>query len=173
MPTLRTEVILFMSSFSPMFVIFALLDTFMHGWINYVVWIGLAVLSNVGLAVFFRYALGRNADAITVVQASKRDGDAIGYFATYILPFAALAVSNWQQRLAVALAFLVVGCLYVRAHLFYINPILALVGYQLFDIESETRSMIVISRERFIRRGEVMNVVSLNDYIFLEKKDAG
>src|ERR1700722_19780960 len=112
-----------MSSFSPLFIVFALLDTFMQGWGNYVVLVGLAVLSNIGLAVFFSYAQKRQADEVVVKGASKRDGDAIGYFATYILPFAALAVTNWQQRLAIVVVLSVVGCLYIQAHLFYINPI--------------------------------------------------
>jgi hypothetical protein len=172
MPRIRTEVILFMSSFSPLLIVFALLDTFMSGWVNYVVLIGLAVASNIGLALFFKYAQKRKADEVVVKEASKRDGDAIGYFATYILPFAALAVTNWQQRLAIVVVLLVVGCLYVRAHLFYINPVLALAGFQLFDIDIESRTMIVISKRRFIPKDSKMDLVSLNDYIFLEKSDA-
>src|ERR1019366_7288527 len=140
MPRIRTEVLLFMSSFSPLLIVFALLGTFMQGWINYVVLVGLALVSNIGLAMFFKYAQKREPDEVIVKSVGKRDGDAIGYFATYILPFAALAVSNWQQRLAVVMVLLVVGCLYVRAHLFYINPVLALVGFQLFDIEIEDRT---------------------------------
>jgi hypothetical protein len=169
MPSLRTEIILFMSSFSPLLVVFALLGTFMQGWINYAVLVGLALISNIGLAMFFKYAQRREPDEVTVKNVSKRDGDAIGYFAAYILPFAALAVSNWQQRLAVIMVLVVIGCLYVRAHLFYINPILALVGFQLFDVEIDDRTIIVISKKRFVSSGSSLKVLSLNDYIFLEK----
>ena len=169
MPSIRTEILLFMSSFSPLLIVFALLGTFMQGWINYVVLVGLALISNIGLAMFFKYAQKREPDDVIVKSAGKRDGDAIGYFATYILPFAALAVSNWQQRLAVVMVLVVIGCLYVRAHLFYINPVLALVGFQLFDIEIEDRTIIVISKKRFISNGASLKVLSLNDYIFLEK----
>jgi hypothetical protein len=158
-----------MSSFSPLLIVFALLGTFMHGWINYVVLVGLALVSNIGLAMFFKYAQKREPDQVIVKNAGKRDGDAIGYFATYILPFAALAVSNWQQRLAVVMVLLVVGCLYVRAHLFYINPVLALVGFQLFDVEIEDRTMIVISKKPYLSSGARLKVLSLNNYVFLEK----
>ena len=104
-----------------------------------------------------------------MARARPRDADVIAYVATYIVPFAALGVQTWQQRGALIGFFVLVGVLYVRANFFYVNPILAIANYKLYEVETETgRVMLVITQANFVRTGSTLHLHTLSDYVFLE-----
>src|SRR5690242_13243269 len=88
----------------------------------------------------------------------------------YIVPFATLGVETWQQRVALAGFFVLVGILYIQANLFYVNPVLAAVGFRLFEVETDSgRIMLVISRAKYLQVGAAIRVHTLSDYVFLEE----
>src|SRR5205809_302703 len=141
-----TGAVLFLSSYAPLLVVFGLLDSFGGGLSSYVCY-GIAFASIVALWVSFRAWRSLATTETTIARARPRDADAIAYVATYIVPFAALGAESWQQRGALIGFFALVGVLYIRANLFYVNPILALANFSLFEVETETgRLMLVITR---------------------------
>lgn len=86
MPTIPARLILFLSSYSPLFVIIAV-----RGWQdNWRLALALAIvagLSVVVLFVFLRHAQTLAAGKIIVSSITSRDGDAMSYIVTYLLPF--------------------------------------------------------------------------------------
>jgi hypothetical protein len=167
-PTFAAEATLFASSFAPLFVVFGLLHSFGKGWPALVCY-GIAA----GSTAFLFFALhawrSLSASTVTIARARHRDADAIAYVATYVVPFAALGISTWQSRAALIWFLLLVGVLYVRAHLFYVNPILSAIGYRIFEAETSAgRLMIIISRKKYIRVNTDIDLRTLSDYIFLD-----
>jgi hypothetical protein len=170
--SLTTEVVLFTSSFAPLLVIFALLNTFGSGWPS-VACLIVAGASVVGLFGFLRLAQRLAVVRPTASSAQARDQDIVGYVVTYLLPFASLGASSWRERLAIVLFIALVGVLYLRAGLHYVNPLLALARYRLFEVELKTgRSVIVISPRRYIRPGEELPLRALSETIFIEARNA-
>jgi hypothetical protein len=104
----------------------------------------------------------------------KRDQDTIGYVVTYLLPFVAIGGATWKVRVAVVVFVVVVGALYVRAHLFYVNPILSLVGYRLFEVEIEgAPSAILITRRHHLATGSALRVRTITSTVLLEAVSGG
>jgi len=168
MPTTASEGALFLSSFAPLFVVFGLLHSFGTGWPTYICY-GLAVLATVTLFVMLRVWRRMASSKVRVARARHRDADAIGYVATYVVPFAAMGVSTWESKIALLFFMLLVGVLYLRAHLFYVNPLLSVIGYRLFEIETERgRVLLVITKRKFMQLNLEIDVRTLSDYIFLE-----
>jgi hypothetical protein len=160
--------VLFLSSYAPLLVVFGLLNSFGSGVASYICY-GLAVFSLVALWLSFRSWRTLATTQATVARARPRDSDVIAYVATYIVPFAALSVDTWQQRTALIGFFVLVGVLYIRAHLFYVNPVLALAKFNLYEVETDTgRVMLIITRSKFLRVGVPLSVHTLSDYVFLE-----
>lgn len=69
---------------------------------------------------------------LAITQAEPRDADVLGYVASYLVPFASTQLQAPRERLAIGLFVAMIGILYVRGELFYINPLLALVGIRIF-----------------------------------------
>jgi hypothetical protein len=162
--------VLFLSSFAPLLVVFGLLDSFGAGPASYACY-ALAAASLVVLFISFRSWRSLATSGATVARARPRDSDVIAYVATYIVPFAALGAETWQQRAALLGFFVLVGLLYIRANLFYVNPILAMVGFKLYEVETDTgRVMLIISRAGYLRTGTTLTLHTLSDYVFLEAR---
>ena len=160
--------VLFLSSFAPLLIVFGLLNSFGAGYASDACY-ALAVLSVVALLASLRTWRNLGTTDAVVVRVRPRDSDVIAYVASYIVPFAALGAQTWQQRGALIGFFLLVGVLYVRADLFYVNPILAMSRFKLYEVETESgRVMLIITKRRFIGTGVTLHLHTLTDYVFLE-----
>jgi len=170
MPSAIPRVVLFASSFSPLLVVFALLETFGTGWPSWACWI-LAVTSIVLLYAFLCYARRIAPVPITVAMYRRRDQDVVGYVATYLIPFVTVSADSIREFLAVGVFVLVIGVLYVRGELYYLNPILALRGYRAFEIETPGHDIaVVLTRRNYIHRGSEIRAIPLGYQLFWEAK---
>lgn len=139
MPSALAQAVLFTSSYAPLLLIFALLDSWGRG-IPSMLAVGLALASIAGLVLFFEDANRLATARVRVLHARHRDGDAIGYVVTYLVPFVGFQNPAPRLQAALMLLIVVIGALYLRSHLFYVNPLLSLAGFRLDEAETEDRS---------------------------------
>jgi hypothetical protein len=161
---------LFLSSYAPLFGVFALLDTFGKG-VPSGVCIVLALLGLALPGALFAAVRKLEPQPLQVATAQIRDGDALAYIATYIVPFAAMAATTARERWAISLFVLLIAVLYVRSGLFYVNPLLALVGYRLFQVATPGgASVVLITRRSFVHSGTPIAARRLGQYVYWEAK---
>lgn len=170
--TVLSQFALFLSSYSPLFLVFTLLGTFGNGWaiaINILIAaVGVIILSG----VFYYAKLKLTDQKLEVATTQIRDGDALAYVATYIVPFAAMNASSTRDRWAILLFVVLIAVLYVRSQLFYVNPLLAIAGYRLFQVVTEhDASVVLISRQHFVRSHATIYARRLSDYVYWEVKN--
>jgi hypothetical protein len=168
--TIVAQLALFLSSYAPLFGVFALLQSFGSGWPTPVC-IALALAGPFILAgVLVGARLGLVAEDLNVTSAQSRDGDALAYVATYLVPFAAIAATTPREQAALALFVTLIAVLYVRGGLFYINPLLAVAGYRLFQVVTpKNASVTLISRRTFLPSDAVVKARPLGDYVYWEQ----
>jgi len=168
MPTRTAQLVLFGSSYSPLLFLFGLLDTFGQG-LPSVICVALAASMTVGLIAFLRTARSLATDKVELVRAKHRDNDAIAYVMTYLVPFLGHDPSGWRGRAALSLFIAVLAVLYLQSHLFYVNPLLSLMGYRLFEAETQSgRTLILISKRKYLCPGDYVEAHTLSNYVFLE-----
>jgi hypothetical protein len=126
---------LFVSSFSPLFVVFALLDSFGRGPAT-IVCVCLAVAGPLLLYLVLR--LARRVEAVPLVAASNqcRDADVLAYVATYPIPFLTVNAMTLRSRLAVGVFIALIALFYIRGEMYFLNPLLAVVGYRFQRLEA-------------------------------------
>ena len=76
----------------------------------------------------------------------SRDELVTTYILVYIFPFVVLdytVIANW---IAFVVFFLVIGIIQVRSSQLYVNPILALLGYRVYEVETEDRTVTLVSK---------------------------
>jgi hypothetical protein len=164
------QLALFVSSYAPLFLVFGLLDTFGKGWPPRVC----LLLAAVGVAISAVVRLGTKkvaAQTVLVRGAHARDGDSLAYIATYLVPFAAMAGTTERQRVAIVVFFVLMAILYVRAELFYVNPLFALFGYRLFEVDTPAGgSLVLLTPRRFLAPDTSVTARRLSDYVYWEAK---
>jgi hypothetical protein len=167
--TATAQILLFLSSYAPLFGVFALLDSFGKGWPTAVC----VVLAGFGLVIpIVVLAIARHRllpQPLKVATAQIRDGDALAYVATYLVPFAAINISTARERGALGLFVLLLAVLYVRDELFYVNPLLTVAGYRLFQVVTPTgASVVLISGRHFLAANTEVPARRLGDYVYWE-----
>lgn len=164
------QVPLFASSYAPLFLVFYLLDTFGAGSPAFIC-LGLAVVGAGSLSVLF--IMNRNVEPSTlnIDGVASRDGDVLAYVATYLVPFASISTQTGRQQAAVGVFVALIAVLYVRLGMFYVNPLLALLGYRCYSIETPGgTSVVLITRRRFVRAGGSLVARRVDNYVWLEWK---
>lgn len=95
---------------------------------------GLVVAGAVGTILFFRTARHKPLGRYEILDVQKRDGDVAAYAATYLLPFVTVFSDDLRDVLTLAAFIAFLGIIYVRSRLIYVNPLLALFGYHLWQV---------------------------------------
>ena len=172
MPNLPTRVVLFLSSYTPLFLIMAVRYSSAHRYFA----LEMVLLAAVSVSLLFIY-LNRSStlavDRAVVEKISGKDTEAMSYIVTYLIPFLDIKLDELSSSVSLLLLFFVVGVLYVNSNLIYINPTLNLLRYHLFEIELEGgKTSALLSRRGFIERGTSIPVVSLGEQILLEIPEA-
>lgn len=170
MPNFPTRLILFLSSYAPLFLIVA-----MRGWHeNRGFAIGLVVVAALSVLVLFAFlhtVRTLSADKVIVSSVISRDGDAMSYIVTYLLPFLAVRLGDLTDVMSLGVVLFVIGLLYVNSNMIYTNPLLNIVGYHIFEIEdSNGKTTALLCKRSYLRTGSEINAVAVGDYVLIEEK---
>jgi hypothetical protein len=168
MPSLLVRFLLCLSSYFPLTVIFAiqLLSKGEH-W-GAVLSLVLGFCGLVGIHVYLKFSLRLNPIKITIESVCRKDGEAMSYIVSYLLPFVALPWGDVASCLSMGVFLFVLVILYMNSDMMHINPMLNLMGWHVYEItlsDGEARSLI---SKRRARKGREASVIQMGDDIFLE-----
>jgi hypothetical protein len=171
MPTKFARILLFLSSYAPLFVVFALRNPCQSLLVEIALY-GIAAISVLGLLLFIRQGLSIAATTIEIKSASNRDAEAMAYVVTYFIPFLGVTCSDMSSIVSIFLVYVVICVIYVTANLIHVNPVLNLMGYHLFEIEDTNgKPSTLITRRDYVAPHDKIPAAMLSNYILLEKKD--
>jgi hypothetical protein len=100
--------------------------------------VGLLAGAIIGVLIFWGIARRHNPAEMVVLTVQSRDADLAGYLVGYLLPFVGAVAVDWQDVLAFVLFFAFVGIIYVNSRMIYVNPLLAIAGYHLYEVQATT-----------------------------------
>ena len=75
-----------------------------------------------------------NGSTVRVTKINNRNSEAIGYIATYIVPFFASNFSSWLDCVVFAVIMILIYTIYTNSSMILINPLLS-IWYALLEIE--------------------------------------
>ncbi len=105
-----------------------------------------------------------------VIDFASRDAEVMSYIASYLIPLVTFPLGTAQQ-IAVLFVFIVVLLIiYVHSNMIYINPMLNVAGYRLYEVEIEhsKRPHYYIARKP-LERDQEIRFVRLSNDIYLER----
>lgn len=179
-PKLITSILLFVSAYAPLFIILAVKDfdfsstyKFKHSIPIYIL-LGLTVISIVLLFVAIG-SIKRGNMPVKVKSIKSRSVDLINYTIPYIVSFFGFDLSKTEDVVSLTIFLLLMLLMTIKSKSVFMNPILLLAGYNLYDLEYEfdgkTNSTIVISKHD-MRNGDIYYIRSLTRFLyFVTEKD--
>lgn len=167
MPSLLIRIVLFVSSYAPLLVLFGLLDSFHNEAMRWVC-IGVAVLSVIALRICWVRARKLPRVKLSITAAKPRDIEVLGFFATYVIPFTTVPSSDVTRQLGLVVFLIVTGGLYLANDLYYINPVLALCGVRVFEVTTKSGApALVLTKKKFMQQKDDISVVRIGERIYL------
>jgi hypothetical protein len=170
-PAGLTRWILFLSSYAPLFVIVFVLyreSDALFAWTCLLT----AALGVVGLSLYFFQARTLDPFQITVTSVQPKGAEAMAYIVTYVIPFLDLDLSGTAAQLSIVILLLVMGLVYVRSNLIYVNPLLSAAGLQVFEITAaDNIPRVLLAHRDYVRPGDRLWVAQLGHYLYLQKQD--
>jgi hypothetical protein len=173
-PKLLTAILLFISAYSPLFVILAVKDfdfysncSFKHP-IGISILLGIAALS-VTLLFITINSIRRGNMPVTVKSVKNRSVDLINYTIPYIVSFFGFDLAKLEDIISLSIFLLLLLLLTIKSKSVFMNPILLLAGYNLYDLEysydGKVGSTIVISKHE-MKLGERFYIRSLTRFLY-------
>ena len=173
-PKLFTAILLFVSAYSPLFIILAVKDYdfnqkhwFRHPVPIYIL-LGISLLSIIFLFVTVT-TLKRGSMAVEVVSVKNRSVDLINYTIPYMLSFFGIDLTKPEDVISITIFLGIMLLLTITTKSVFLNPILALANYGLYDLEykydNKICSTIVISKYE-MRSGDRFYIRSLTRFLY-------
>lgn len=164
-----SRLILFLSSYIPLWVIFAIMTLRERPYLG-AFFIVLAVASFLGTLLYMRLVQQLQGVGMQIGIIRRKDSDTMSYIASYVIPFAATAFSDVEQVASLAIFLGVLCVVYVNTGMIHINPMLSILGYNLYEIEDQNGNSYFLMSKRRLRRGDDVTAVDVAESIFVEKK---
>lgn len=159
--------LLFLSSYIPLYLILMLFTWESYRLIFYFL-AGLTIITLVVLSIILKAINSLEKTFIKIKKVDPRNSEFIGYIFTYILPFLSSDFSNVKYVIATVAFFLLVGFMYVRSNLIYTNPVLNLLGFDLYEIEdNKENTMVLITKETDLKRESNVKVINIGKNVYL------
>jgi len=153
-PRIATAVMLFIASYSPLFFVLTMKDyNFDLGqFANPSRSIGILVLSllSIIVSVILLRIIPKGSYIVKILSVENRSGDFLNYSIPYLLSFLGNDLSDIHDTLALVVFLSIMLIVSLKTHAIFINPLLVIAGYSLFDIEYEydenQRTVLVLSK---------------------------
>lgn len=107
---------------------------------------------------------------VTITKVSNRSGDLFAYTIPYMISFYNFNLGDWRTLLCLGIFLLLLFVLAYQTRSVLVNPVLALVGYGLYDAQFKDgvvdRQGMLLSRSEFAV-GDVCHVYRLSNFLYL------
>jgi hypothetical protein len=162
-PRLPVRIVLFLSSYAPLWGVLAYRNRDAGA-----VWIvlgGIAVGSVLVLgALMWTYRKTAGAP-LTIKRAKPRDAEVLSYIATYLIPFLDVDLSNRDEAITLVVFLVVLGVIYVNSSMLLVNPVLSVLGYRAWDIvDADEHEYMLVTRDP-PKPTDVVTPVKVGEYL--------
>lgn len=119
----------------------------------------LTVVSIVGLYGYWKTLanieeVAKNGRPVRIKDVKNKNSEAIGYIATYIIPFLFQSFSGWYECVSVLFLLGIIYRIYINSSLLLINPILSF-RFSIYEIEytdgDKEKNGLIISRDKYLQ----------------------
>lgn len=170
--------IMFISSYFPLYIMITILyyKKIIEGFKNMnifsiVITLILVLLIIVSMLSIILLKLGKGNKEKLIENLERPDDTVLSYIMTYIIPLVTNGDNTTEVYLANIFLFILIGYIYLRLNLIYLNPLWAMFGYMIYRDSNREVIITNISREK-LKHIKRLKGYYLSNYVFIaHKKD--
>ena len=169
------EISLYLSAFVPMYILILIrlvIDMINHNLsfnilnsLNFATLILLTFLGSLGLYLNVFRSKDTSIEIIIINKENITDRHFLGYFSLFVLFALQLELSYVSDYVLFLLILILIGIVYIKNSLFYINPLLNIMGYNFYDITFHEKNSKEERHAKFFYKGDLI----INDKVYWVK----
>lgn len=171
---LLLKIILFLCAYSPLLSILLIL------WLPEISWCGiliclipLLIAPLFGCFIFYKNKVESGQQSCIVHSITDKTHDVISYIVPYILSLISLQIQDIRGLIIIIILLILLYAVYANSPMIYINPLLSLLGYRIYQVEltdkedSKPHEVMLISKG-MLKKDQGIKVCDLSDEIYLQ-----
>ena len=120
---------------------------------------------------FDKSITGNCGDIQVKVSAIKnKNYEYLTFLTTYIIPMVCFNTSDIRDCIVMAILLIVLGVLFVKTNVYYLNPTLALLKFNIYEATLDGKDYILISKDK-IRENDQVRTFTLDQGVKCAKKN--
>ena len=172
---LWVKVVLFFSSYTPLFIILLFKNFSQTGFslsIFSIILTIIILLPNIFILLYVKKrASADNPKNVTISYKEEMNSVYIGYLMTYVIPFLSFEYINIWDVASLLLLLSIICYIYINSNLLYINIMLNLLDYNLFKIKDvDENEYMLISRSKKLLLNHTIQITSISDSFVVETR---
>lgn len=105
-----------------------------------------------------------------VILLKNLHSEVLSFLATYIIPLVCLDMDKSRSFPILILLLVLIGWIYVRTNLFYTNPTLAILGFKVYQVDTESYPEMIVIIKNSLSVGDYILPRQINGNVFFAKK---
>ena len=106
---------------------------------------------------------------VIVKNVKNKNSEAIGYIATYLIPFLFQSFDGWYECFSVLFLLFIIYRIYINSSLLLINPLLS-IKFAIYEIEymqnSKLKTGLIISKEKSLQDDSEIKLYEIGHKLF-------
>lgn len=130
------------------------------------------ILLSLGILFLFnlRFKIKGSLDLPKKIKKIKNlNYEHLTFLTTYIIPFICFELDDIRNTIIFLFLLIVIGAIYIKTNLFYSNPTLALLGYQIYQVETETETDLILITQGELKEGESFVNLDIGNTVYYAK----
>lgn len=120
----------------------------------------------------FKYDTKKSVELpVKIVKLEKINYEHLTFLATYIIPLITFDFEKERYILVLAALLVIMGVIYIKTDLFYANPSLALLGFNIYKVDinisgNVIREGVIVITRRKLEAGKMFSYIVLDDRVY-------
>lgn len=161
-----TQLVLFISSYTPLFIII-ILKYYQAHLISSLFVLTILIFCNLVLVLYLEIVKGRSKRTFKVVNSENKTSDTLNYLLPYVLAFIGLDLSNIIDLLILGILLFVVFVVYIHSNLMLMNPILNLIGFKFYSLEVDQKDKIMVISKKHLKADITIKTKRIDSGLYL------
>lgn len=133
----------------------------------------LILLGGIGY-VFFIDALNNAKNLpVKIEECQSINYENLSFLATYIIPMVCFPMESRREIFVLFSVIIIIGCIFIKTNLFYTNPSLVLLGFNVYSVCDENKEHLntdIIIIKGKLKKGDSIKYIKLGDNVFFARR---
>ena len=133
----------------------------------------LILLGGIGYIIFRDMLKNAKDLPVKIEQCESINYENLSFLATYIIPMVCFPMETGREIFVLFAVIIIIGCIFVKTNLYYTNPSLVLMGFNIYNITCQSNGGfgqgIVIVHGK-LKKDDTIKYLSLSDNIYFARR---